>query len=109
LLLDIKEALAITTQVSNASILRRCRQAIGDDKSSCLLAVDSVVPAGNIPHPSKVMDIGMMVFTSGHERTEQEFRDLFEKSLHRLIEECMLYSTVSSGNHSFNRSCSSKM
>jgi len=62
-------------------ILRCCREAMGD--RARVLVVDAVVPAGNAPHPAKVMDILMMVFAEGRERTEQEFRDLFGKaSLH---------------------------
>ena len=80
------------------SILRCCRQAIGDYKSSssssCLLVVDAVVPAGNIPHHSKVSDILMMVLLSGHERTEQEFRDLFEKADFKLTRVTMTPSSL---------------
>jgi hypothetical protein len=42
--------------------------------------VDAVVPAGNTPHPSKVMDILMMVFAEGRERSEEDFKHLFEKA-----------------------------
>jgi orsellinic acid C3-O-methyltransferase len=56
--------------------------------------VDSVVPAGNIAHFSKVLDIVMMVFTSGHERTEQEFRNLFEKADFKLTRVTMTPSPV---------------
>ena len=59
-------------------ILRCCREAMGD--SARLLVVDAVIPAGNLPHPGKVMDILMMVFGEGHERTEQEFRELFAQA-----------------------------
>ena len=45
-----------------------------------LLVVDAVVPAGNVPHPGKVMDILMMVLAEGRERTEQEFRELFGRA-----------------------------
>ncbi len=59
-------------------ILRCCRAAMGTDAR--LLVVDAVVPTGNAPHPGKVMDILMMVFAEGHERTEQEFTELFGKA-----------------------------
>ena len=58
-------------------ILRCCRAAMGD--RARLLVVDAVVPAGNTPHPGKVMDILMMVL-GGCERTEQEFSTLFAKA-----------------------------
>jgi hypothetical protein len=73
-------------------ILRCCRQAM-DDRSR-LLVVDAVVPAGNVPHPSKVMDILMMVLASGYERTEQEFKDLFEKAGLKLTTVTMTPSTL---------------
>lgn len=59
-------------------ILRCCREAMGD--RTRLLVVDAVVPAGNTPHPGKLMDIFMMLVAEGRERTEQEFRDLFGKA-----------------------------
>jgi hypothetical protein len=59
-------------------ILRCCRAAMSD--RARLLVVDAVVPAGNAPHPGKVMDILMMVLGEGRERTEQEFRALFENA-----------------------------
>jgi len=59
-------------------ILRSCREAMGD--RARLLVVDAVIPSGNTPHPGKVMDILMMVLAEGHERTEQEFRDLLRKA-----------------------------
>jgi hypothetical protein len=40
------------------------------------------------------MDISMMVFTGGHERTEQEFRDLFEKADFKLTRVTMTSSSV---------------
>jgi hypothetical protein len=59
-------------------ILRQCRQAI--DEKARILVVDAVLPAGNEPHPGRVMDILMMVLTEGRERTEQEFRELYERA-----------------------------
>lgn len=62
-------------------ILRCCRAAMGD--RARLLVIDAVLPVGNAPHFGKVIDIYMMVFAEGRERTEQEFRDLFgEAGLH---------------------------
>lgn len=57
-------------------ILRACRRAMRDD--SVLLVVDSIIPSGNTPHPGKVMDILMMIFGEGRERTEADFQNLFE-------------------------------
>ncbi|MFN0073109.1 MAG: methyltransferase [Chloroflexota bacterium] len=74
-------------------ILRCCREAMDD--CTRLLVVDAVVPASNAPHPGKVMDILMMVFAEGRERTEQEFRALFEKAGLRLTNITMTPSTLS--------------
>jgi hypothetical protein len=60
---------------SSVRILRTCRNAM--DAKARILVVDAVVPQGNEPHPSKVMDILMMVLLEGRERTEQEFQELF--------------------------------
>lgn len=59
-------------------ILGSCRRAMKDD--SVLLVVDSIIPAGNVPHPGKVMDILMMIFAEGRERTETDFQNLFDQA-----------------------------
>ena len=41
-----------------------------------LLIVEMVVPEGNEPHFSKVMDLGMLVFPGGVERTREEYYTL---------------------------------
>jgi hypothetical protein len=74
-------------------ILRCCREAMGH--GARLLVVDAVIPAGNTAHPAKVMDILMMVFAKGRERTEQEFRALFEKAGLRLAGITATPSTLS--------------
>lgn len=74
-------------------ILRCCRAAMGD--RARLLVVDAVVPAGNLAHPGKVMDILMMVFAEGRERTEQEFVTLFEKAGLQLAGITMTQSALS--------------
>ena len=57
-------------------ILRHCRRVIpGDGK---LLIADGVVPAGNAPSPSKDLDMTMLTFPGGQERTEGQFRSLLE-------------------------------
>jgi len=49
-----------------------------------LILVEAVVPSGSEPHFSKFMDLNMLVMTGGHERTEAEFRRLYEVSGFRL-------------------------
>ncbi|MFD9074056.1 methyltransferase [Streptomyces lasiicapitis] len=54
-----------------------------------LLVVDTVMPEGNDPDPSKVVDIIMLNVASGRERTEDEFNSLFQQAgftLTRIVE-----------------------
>jgi hypothetical protein len=67
-----------------ARILRNCRTALHAKPGARILVVDMVVPPGNEPHFSKFLDLEMMVFPSGRERTEEEFRKLFAASGLRL-------------------------
>ena len=62
----------------SVQILRRCREAMGGQAR--LLVVDAVVPPGNAPHPSKIMDMLIMILAEGQERTEQEFGELFHQA-----------------------------
>lgn len=64
-------------------ILESCRRVL--PAAGRLLVLDTVVPAGNDPHPSKLMDLNMLVMThGGRERTEEEFRALFSRAGFRL-------------------------
>jgi len=64
------------------TILRNCRQALGERGK--LLVVEGLVPPGNEPALSKFYDLSMMVLPGGMERTEAEYRRLFEASGFRL-------------------------
>jgi hypothetical protein len=68
----------MTGMTSAVSSLRNCRAAMPD--GARLLVVDAVVPVANTPHPSKVMDIFMMVLLERRERTEEEFRRLYQEA-----------------------------
>lgn len=57
------------------------RAMTGDGK---LLLVEMVVPPGDQPHPSKVLDLEMLTLPGGIERTETEFASLFEQAGFRL-------------------------
>jgi hypothetical protein len=59
-------------------ILGHCRKVIPADGR--LLIVDCVVPGGNELSASKDMDIAMLTFPGGQERTEGEFRSLLKAS-----------------------------
>jgi hypothetical protein len=59
-------------------ILGHCRKVI--PANGKLLIADGVVPAGNAPSPTKDLDMTMLTFPGGKERTEAEFRSLLEAS-----------------------------
>jgi hypothetical protein len=54
------------------------------DETSRVLVIDAVMKPGNEPDPNKDMDLGIMALTPGKERTEAEFRALFEPAGLRL-------------------------
>ncbi len=60
------------------TILKNCQQAM--KSGSKLLVVEMVVPPGNAPSVAKLLDLEMMVITGGRERTEFEYKNLFESS-----------------------------
>jgi hypothetical protein len=64
------------------TVLRSCRRAMG--QAGKLLVVEGVVPPGNQPSVSKLFDLAMMVLPGGMERTEVEYRRLFEAAGWRL-------------------------
>jgi hypothetical protein len=45
-----------------------------------VLLVESVIPSGNEPGLGKIMDLEMLVMPGGKERTEAEFRALFDRA-----------------------------
>jgi hypothetical protein len=66
----------------SVAIMKNCHRALpGNGK---LILIEAVVPSSNEPHFSKFIDLNMLVMTGGRERTEEEFRQLFEASGFRL-------------------------
>ena len=61
-------------------ILGNIRQALGGRTRGRLLLLEAVVQAGNAPDLSKLIDIGMLVFLGGRERTAEEFRALLDRA-----------------------------
>jgi hypothetical protein len=59
-------------------ILKACRKAV--NPGGKLLVVDTVLQPGNDFHPGKFLDLQMLIFPGGCERTEKQFRDLFAAS-----------------------------
>jgi len=66
------------TDEQSIQILGRCREVI--PSSGKLLIVDCVVPEGNAPSPAKDMDLIMLTYPGGQERTEAQFRALLGAS-----------------------------
>lgn len=66
------------------AILTNCRKALAGKPNARVILVEGVLPEGNEPHMGKLIDLEMMVFPGGRERTEAEFRSLFEKAGLRL-------------------------
>src|SRR6202050_1993372 len=56
-------------------ILKACRKSV--NSGGRLLVVDKVIRRGNDFSPGKFLDLQMLIFPSGCERTEKQFRDLF--------------------------------
>lgn len=76
-------------------ILRACRA--GVNPGGKLLVVDAVIKPGNEMDPAKYMDIEMLLFPGGHERTETQFRELLAAagwSLTRVIPTASILSIV---------------
>jgi hypothetical protein len=59
-------------------ILKHCRA--GVNPGGKLLVVDHCIPPGNDFRTSKFMDLEMLLFPGGKERTEAQFRHIFEAS-----------------------------
>ncbi len=69
-----------------ATLLGHCRRAMPD--KGRLLVVEILIPPGNEPDYGKYLDLNMLVMTQGRERSESEYRDLFQAagfSLSRVV------------------------
>jgi hypothetical protein len=76
------------------TILRNCRKAIAPDGR--LLLVEMILPPGDTPHPGKIFDILMLVYSSGGmERTEEEYGELLHRGGFRLTRVVPTQSAVS--------------
>ena len=63
-------------------ILKACRRSVSPGGK--LLVVDSVIQPGNDFSSAKFLDLQMLIFPGGHERTEEQFRELFAEAGWRL-------------------------
>jgi hypothetical protein len=64
------------------AILSKCRAAM--PAHARLLVVEYVIQPGNDPSIAKGLDLTMLVIPGGQERTEAEYRSLYERSGFRL-------------------------
>jgi hypothetical protein len=62
------------------TILRNIRKQLESKPQGRVILVESVLPADNSPHLGKLIDLEMMAMPGGRERTEAEFRSLFERA-----------------------------
>jgi hypothetical protein len=77
-LLLLKKVIHDWTDERAMAILRNCRAALPE--GGRLLLVENVVPPGNEPSFAKWLDLLMLVYAGGRERTTDEFRDLLATS-----------------------------
>jgi hypothetical protein len=75
------------------AILGNCRRAM--NPGGRLLIIEMVLPAGDTPHPGKMLDMMMLVGPGGQERTEQEYSTLLGKAGLRLTRVVPTESPVS--------------
>ena len=75
------------------TILGHCRRAMKPE--SRLLIIEMVLPAGDAPHPGKMLDMMMLVGPGGQERTLEEYRELLGKSGIRITRMVPTASAVS--------------
>ena len=77
------------------TILKHCHA--GTREGGKVLIVEMVIPGPNVPSLSKFLDLQMMVFLTGRERTESEYRQLLERSgfeLTRIVDTPSPYSVI---------------
>ena len=55
-------------------------------KGNKLLLVESVIPPGNDPFMGKFLDLTMMLIPGGQERTEHEYRELYDRAGFDLVQ-----------------------
>ncbi len=77
------------------TILKNCHSAMRERER--LLVVEQLIPPGNEPSMTKLLDLNMLVLLTGRERTEAEYRALFASAgfrMTRVIPTQSLYSLM---------------
>jgi hypothetical protein len=77
-LLLLKKVIHDWTDEHAATILRNCRAAL--PVGGRLLLMENVIPPGNGPSFGKWLDLLMLIYAGGRERTAEEFHDLLATS-----------------------------
>jgi SAM-dependent methyltransferase len=70
----LKKVIHDWTDEKATLILRNCRDAM--KPHGRILLAETIIPAGNEPHPIKLIDANMLVVTGGVERTQAEYAEL---------------------------------
>jgi hypothetical protein len=81
------------TEEQCLTILGHCRRVM--KPTTRVLIIEMVLPAGNQPHPGKMLDMMMLVGPGGQERTEPEYRALLNNAGLRLTKVVPTDSAVS--------------
>ncbi len=81
------------TEAQCLTILGNCRRTM--TSNSRLHIIEMALPSGNTPHPGKMLDVIMLTFAGGEERTEPEYRDLLDKAGFRMTQVVPTSSAVS--------------
>lgn len=66
------------------TILKNCHNVMSPGNK--LLLVESVIPPGNDPFMGKFLDLTMMLVPGGKERTEDEYRELYDRAEFDLLQ-----------------------
>jgi hypothetical protein len=64
-------------------------------RGATLLLLESVVPPDSTPHFAKALDLDMLIFVGGRERTERQFGSLLDRAGFRLTRVVPTVSTIS--------------
>jgi hypothetical protein len=60
--------------------VKNIRRALGSKPAGKVNLLESIIQAGNDPDVAKIIDLEMMTFPGGRERTADEFKALFAAS-----------------------------
>jgi hypothetical protein len=77
----------------SVAIFRAIRKAA--KPGAALLVIEQLIPEGNEPHWSKMLDIHMLTLLAGKQRTEEEYRELLRGSGFQLVRVHPTHSDVS--------------